>query len=227
MAKLIDTDNPYADEAAWMVRNQIEARGVRDPRVLEAMRRVPRHRFVPDLPAELAYTDKALPTRDGQTISQPYIVAFMTELLRVRPGLRVLEVGTGSGYQTAVLACMGAQVVSIEQNANLAESATRTIEDLGLDGSVTIVHGDGSLGWAAGAPYDRILVTAAAPRLPRALREQLADGGRIVIPIGGRRREHLIVFERNGDHWSQQRSIPCVFVPLIGEDSWTDDDTVN
>ena len=166
-----------------MVEAQIEARGVSDPRVLEAMRAVPRHEYVPERYRSTAYTDSPLPIGRGQTISQPYIVALMTELVRPRPGDRILEVGTGSGYQAAVLAALGAEVFSIELVEELASSATTRLGELGA-GNVTVRRGDGYLGWPEQAPFDGILVTAAAGHIPEPLTEQLRPGGRMVIPVG-------------------------------------------
>src|SRR4051812_21476515 len=173
--------NPARDA---MVAQQLRARGIRDERILDAMGRLPRELFVPGWRSELAYEDGALPIAAGQTISQPYVVARMTELLAPREGDRVLEVGTGSGYQTAVLALLGCRVVSYERQPELAEMAQRQLRDLGLSDSVEVRLGDGSAGDPSGELYEGILVTAAAPRIPEGLREQLADGGRLVIPVG-------------------------------------------
>jgi protein-L-isoaspartate(D-aspartate) O-methyltransferase len=206
--------------AGRMVEQQLRGWATRDPAVLAVMLAVPRHRFVPQLTLEEAYADKALPAGEGQTISQPFMVAIMTALLHLAPGQHVLEVGTGTGYQTAILAHLGAQVVTVERSAVLAETARRTLESLGLMAPIKIVAGDGSLGWAPGAPYDRILVTAGAPRIPAAYRAQLKDGGRLVIPVGGRDDQRLIVAELHGEQWSESRSVACRFVPLIGADGW-------
>ncbi len=200
-----------------MVEAQLENRGIRDPEVLAAMRRVPRHLFVD---SSAAYEDRALPIAHGQTISQPFVVALMTQLARPPrgwPKSRVLEVGTGSGYQAAVLAELGASVVSVEREPELSTQAARNLETAGYTDVLTEV-GDGSQGWPAGAPYDAILVTAAGPSVPNPLREQLApDGGRMVIPIGDREGQWLTVVERDGDDWTQRPVEPVVFVPLIGE----------
>ncbi len=202
-----------------MVDEQLRARDIDDPQVLDAMRRVPRHRFVDESPAA-AYGDHALPTAAGQTISQPYIVGKMTQLLGVEPGMKVLEIGTGSGYQTLVLATLGARVVSIERYDNLAARARSTLNEIAPDVSIQIVTGDGTLGYPSEAPYDRILCTAAAPDLPEPYRAQLSEGGRIVIPIGDRRTQYLTVFERHGRGWTRQDGIACRFVPLIGDAGW-------
>jgi protein-L-isoaspartate(D-aspartate) O-methyltransferase len=198
-----------------MVARQIEARGVSDERVLAAMRAVPRHAFVPEEVRADAYEDRPLPIGHGQTISQPYIVAAMTELARVRPGSRVLEVGTGSGYQAAVLAEMGAQVYSIEIVERLARRAGETLARLGY-GAVQVRHGDGYRGWPEAAPFDAIVVTAAAPRVPPALLEQLVDGGRLVIPLG-RFAQELEVHTRVGDRIDVERVFGVRFVPMTGE----------
>jgi protein-L-isoaspartate(D-aspartate) O-methyltransferase len=200
----------------WMVRTQLEPRGIRDPEVLAAMRRVPRHRFV-DSPG--AYDDRALPLPNGQTISQPFVVALMTQLARPARGwrgARVLEVGTGSGYQAAVLADLGAAVVSVERDPQLSAEAARNLEAAGYEGVLTEV-GDGSRGWPPGAPYDAILVTAASPSIPTPLREQLApDGGKLVIPVGHPEGQWLTVVERHADDWTDRPLEPVVFVPLVG-----------
>jgi protein-L-isoaspartate(D-aspartate) O-methyltransferase len=211
-----------ADAArAAMVDRQIAARGIRDPRVLAAMAEVPREAFLPESRRGLAYADEALPIASGQTISQPYIVALMTELLDPRPGQRVLEIGTGSGYQAAVLAHMGCQVVSIERFPELADDARRRLDELGYGDAVEVRAGDGSLGDPAGAPYPRIIVTAAAPHVPEPLRLQLdPEGGRLVIPVGRRWGQMLEVVERRGDEWLERDAGECVFVPLIGEEGF-------
>jgi protein-L-isoaspartate(D-aspartate) O-methyltransferase len=203
--------------AASMVRRQIEGRGIADARLLEAMRRIPRHRFVPSAGLEDAYGDFPLPIGHGQTISQPYIVAVMTEALALRGSERVLEVGTGSGYQTAVLAELAARVYSIERVPELAAAARKALLSLGYD-NVRFAVGDGCEGWPARAPFDRILVAAAAPAVPPALAEQLADNGIMVIPIGDSRlSQDLVVVRRIGASLEQERSIGCRFVPLIGK----------
>jgi protein-L-isoaspartate(D-aspartate) O-methyltransferase len=203
-----------------MVDEQLRPRGIHDEAVLQAMEHVPRHRFVPNTEMQLAYSDKPLPTAEGQTISQPYMVAIMTQHLQVQPWVRSLEVGTGSGYQAAVLAEMGANVITMERSPVLVQHARRVLAELGYSDRVQVVEGDGTLGWPADAPYDRILAAAAAPHVPNALREQLADGGRIVIPIGTSREQHLLVGVRHGAQWIEHTSTPCRFVPLIGADGW-------
>ncbi|HEU4671591.1 MAG TPA: protein-L-isoaspartate(D-aspartate) O-methyltransferase [Candidatus Limnocylindrales bacterium] len=211
----------YERGRAAMVEQQLRERGILDARVLAAMARVPREAFVPEWRREAAYADAALPIPGGQTISQPYVVARMTELLAVEPGTRVLEIGTGSGYQAAILAELGAQVVSIERVAELAASARERLHRLGYGDRVVIRVGDGSLGDPAGAPWPRVLATAAAPRVPVPLREQLdPDGGRMVIPVGGRTHQDLLVVERQGNEWIERSDGPVVFVPLVGEAGW-------
>ena len=201
-----------------MVADQLRARGVTDERVLAAMGAISREDFVPDSYRREAYRDEALPIEAGQTISQPLMVAKMTEHLAVQPGDRILEIGTGSGYQAAVLAWLGAQVTSLERQAALIPLARARIEALApsLAGSVEIREADGSLGDPDGAPWDGIIVTAAAPAVPHALREELADGGRLVIPVGSRDRQLLTIVTRQGDEWLERSDGYCVFVPLIG-----------
>jgi protein-L-isoaspartate(D-aspartate) O-methyltransferase len=208
-------------QRARMVAKQLRSRGIADERVLAAMGDIPREHFVPVERRSLAYSDEALPIESGQTISQPFIVARMTELLAPRPGDRVLEVGTGSGYQAAILARLGCVVVSIERHVDLAEAARSRLAELGLGDSVEVRVGDGSRGDAGGAPWDGIIVTAAAPSIPASLREQLSpDGGRLVIPVGERFRQDLLLVIRHGDEWVERNDGPCVFVPLVGEEGF-------
>jgi protein-L-isoaspartate(D-aspartate) O-methyltransferase len=198
-----------------MVNDQIEARGVTDARVLDAMRRVPRHAFVrPDDVVE-AYDDHPLSIGHGQTISQPYIVGIMSELLGVGPGDRVLEVGTGSGYQAAVLAEMGCEVYSIEIVEPLARQAQEALASLGYE-NVHVKHGDGYRGWPEHAPFDAIIVTAAPPEIPAPLQEQLRVGGRLVVPVGDYE-QVLTVLTRTPAGFSRQEVIPVRFVPMTGE----------
>ncbi len=198
-----------------MVASQIEARRVRDPQVLEAMRRVQRHRFVPEKLQSQAYDDHPLAIGHDQTISQPYIVALMTELIRPEPKMKVLEVGTGSGYQAAVLAECAGQVFSIEIVPALGTAATELLRSLGYD-NVQVRIGDGFDGWPEQAPFDAILVTAAPETIPQPLLDQLAVGGRLVIPVGGFA-QNLIVVERTQDGYERRVITPVRFVPMTGK----------
>ena len=202
--------------AERMVKLQIEKRDIRDARVLEAMRSVPRHLFVPPGTRSLAYEDHPISIGQGQTISQPYMVAFMTQALELRGGERVLEIGTGSGYQTAILAELCREVFSIERIPELAAAAESALTALGYK-NIRLLVGDGSEGWPAHAPFDGILVAAAAPSIPQRLRDQLADNGAMVIPVGDwRRTQEILVARRTGGVVTVERSIGCRFVPLIG-----------
>ena len=203
-----------------MIERQIKARGVTDPRVLEAVRAVPRHRFVPEAERRYAYEDRPLPIGQGQTISQPYMVALMTAVLGPpMPSDRVLEIGTGSGYQTAILARLAAHVISVERLRLLADVAAARLRELAV-ANVTVIVADGSEGHAAGAPYDRILVTAGAPAVPDALKDQLAESGRLVIPVGPGRFQRLTVVDRHGRDFEVRDDEACVFVPLVGRQGW-------
>jgi len=200
-----------------MVRTHLEARGVHDRRVLDAMAAVPREAFVPKHLRDLAYADEALPIEHGQTISQPLMVALMTELLEPEPGDRVLDIGTGSGYQAAVLAEMGCRVLGIERVPELAAAARARLAALGYSEAVEIRAGDGTAGDPEGAPWTRILVAAAARKVPDALAEQLAEGGRLVIPVGSRWEQELMLVERHEGALRTSRHGGCVFVPLVGD----------
>ncbi len=206
---------------AWMVATQLEGRGLDDARLLDAMGEVPRELFVPSELAEQAYDDSALPIGYGQTISQPFMVARTCELAACRPEDRVLEVGAGSGYEAAVLSRLAAHVISIEVIPALAARARAALAAGGFD-NVEIVVGDGSLGYPPGAPYDRIVVAAAAPTVPYALLDQLADSGRIVIPVGRRDLQTLRVIDRHGLRFDETDHDACVFVPLVGDEGWPD-----
>lgn len=207
----------FTRQREQMVRHQIEARGVRDPVVLAAMRRVPRHEFVPEGWRHAAYADRPLPIGHGQTISQPYIVALMTELIQPRPGMRVFEVGTGSGYQAAVLAEITPHVFTFEIIEPLAKSAQRRLEHLGYR-SVAVKFGDGYYGWPEHAPFDAIVVTAAADHVPPPLIEQLKPGGRMVIPLGSPfQQQWLVLVEKDEAGTVRSRNIaPVAFVPFTG-----------
>jgi protein-L-isoaspartate(D-aspartate) O-methyltransferase len=208
------TDAAYTAERERMVARQIAARGIADAATLAALRAVPRHRFVPEDRRGEAYADHPLPIGWGQTISQPYIVAFMTELVRPRPGQRVLEIGTGSGYQAAVLAAAGAEVYSIEIVAELARWGRRNLLDAGF-AQVHVKQGDGYFGWAEHAPFDAIVVTAAADHVPPPLLQQLKDGGRMVIPVGSPfRTQTLMLVTRRGKDIGTESLLPVRFVPL-------------
>jgi protein-L-isoaspartate(D-aspartate) O-methyltransferase len=208
-------DDPYLRARERMVREQIVARGVKEVRVLAAMRTVPRHEFVPAAQRAHAYEDDPVPIGSGQTVSQPYIVALMTELAGVGKGARVLEVGTGSGYQAAVLAELGCEVYSIEIVEELARSAEATLRRLGY-GQVKVRHGDGYRGWPEHAPFDAIVVTASPPRIPPPLEEQLAPRGRLVIPVG-RTDGELVVVTRTDRGLTRRTVTPVRFVPMTGE----------
>ena len=217
------TDKPdeYTARREQMVRTQIEARSVRDERVLAAMRAVPRHLFVPAYQVGSAYRDTPLAIGQGQTISQPYIVALMTELLRLTGDECVLEIGTGSGYQAAVLAQLAAEVITVERFPSLAQEARERLAGLGYD-NVRVEVGDGSLGWPQDAPYDAIIVTAASPEMPEPLPAQLADGGRLVVPVGPRWTQHLVCVRRERGAFKRETLIGVAFVPLIGAHGWQD-----
>jgi protein-L-isoaspartate(D-aspartate) O-methyltransferase len=209
------SDDPWHEARERMVRGQLQSRDIVDRRVLEAMRRVPRHSFVPVRWRDQAYDDHPLPIGFEQTISQPYIVALMTELARVQPGDRVLEIGTGSGYQTAVLAELGAEVHSIEVVERLSLEAAATLSRLGY-GSVQVRSGDGHRGWPEHAPFAAVVVTAAPPSIPEPLKQQLAIGGRLVVPVG-RSWQDLVVVLRTGSGFTERTVLPVRFVPMVGE----------
>jgi protein-L-isoaspartate(D-aspartate) O-methyltransferase len=211
----------FARAREIMVRTQIAARGVRDPLVLDAMRTVPREAFVPERLRQFAYEDEPLLIGEGQTISQPYIVAAMTEAVRLKPGDRVLEIGTGSGFGAAVLSRIAAEVHTVERHPGLAESARRRLEQLGYH-NVHVLLGDGTLGWPEHAPYDAIVVTAGGPKVPPSLLDQLVVGGRLVMPIGSQSRfQRLVrVVRRGADEFDHEELEEVAFVPLIGAEGW-------
>ncbi|MFC1647985.1 protein-L-isoaspartate(D-aspartate) O-methyltransferase [Nanoarchaeota archaeon] len=201
-----------------MVEKQLKKRGISDERVLDAMKKVPRHEFVPKEQKSEAYFDNPVPIGQGQTISQPYMVAVMTELLELKGDEKVLEIGTGSGYQAAILAELAGEVISIERISELAAQAKSTLKELGYD--VNVVVGDGTKGYEQEAPYDAIIVTAGAPRIPEALIQQLKDGGRLIIPVGDRSQQDLVRVVRKGNEFIEDYHTACRFVPLVGEHGW-------
>ncbi len=203
-----------------MVREQVAARGVRDQRLLEAMRDIPRGEFVPEKEKHRALEDRALPIGGGQTISQPYMVALMLEALSLKGTETVLDVGAGSGYQTAILALLARHVYAIERDPALVESARAALARVGLLNHVTLVCGDGSLGYPPGAPYDAIVVGAGAPDVPAALVDQLADEGRLAIPVGTRALQELVLVRKSGGVAHRVGLGGCQFVPLRGVQGW-------
>jgi protein-L-isoaspartate(D-aspartate) O-methyltransferase len=213
------TDDHYRKMRDLMVEDQMRSRGISDEKVLEAMRRVPRHLFVPPVRRDRAYDDTPLPLSEGQTISQPYIVAWMTELLEIKGGETVLEVGTGSGYQAAVLGVIAKKVYTVERIASLARSARELLARLGIE-NVDVVEGDGSRGLEEHAPYDAILVAAGSPGVPEALTDQLAEGGRLVIPVGSSSMQMLMVITKKDGRIRSREVGSCVFVPLVGLYGW-------
>jgi len=215
-------DDIYRVQRERMVREQIERRGIRTPGVLEALRAVPRHLFVLPDQQTYAYSDGAMRIGHGQTISQPYIVALMTDLLKLQGGERVLEVGTGSGYQAAVLAHLAEEVHTIERLAALSDHAALVLEELGIE-NVHLYVGDGTLGLPDQAPFQAIMVTAAAPDVPKTLLDQLDDSGRLVIPVGRRFSQVLEVWQRVGVRYEQEAVTAVAFVPLIGEEGWPEE----
>jgi len=202
-----------------MVEQQLIPRGISDLSILKVLKKVERHKFVPEELLENSYGDYPLPIGEGQTISQPYIVALMTQSLRLKSDDKVLEIGTGSGYQTAILAELSANVYSVERISSLAERAARTLSELGYK-NIEIKVGDGSLGWEEHAPYDAIIVTASCPGRPMTLLNQLADGGRLIAPIGDVFGQILTLFEKWRNSITSHQICGCVFVPLIGKEGW-------
>jgi protein-L-isoaspartate(D-aspartate) O-methyltransferase len=209
-------DGDLKRAAAEMAEEQLIARGISDSDVLKAMLKVPREAFVPEEHAHLAYDDRPLPIGEGQTISQPYIVALMTQLLGLTGVEKVLEIGTGSGYQTAILAELSKEVYTVERIASLGDRAKIVLDKMGYK-NIKFLVSDGTLGWPEYAPYDRIIATAASADLPQPFIEQLADGGRIVIPLGDRFSQVLTVYDKKGAGVTKKETISCVFVPLIGK----------
>jgi protein-L-isoaspartate(D-aspartate) O-methyltransferase len=211
--------NDYALSRRRMVQEQIEARGIRDPRLLKAMNEVPRHLFVDDALRSQAYNDHPLAIGEGQTISQPYMVALMSDAMGLAGGEKVLEIGTGSGYQTAILAKLCDWVFSIERLGSLSRGAQKVLEQVGVF-NVNLIVGDGSKGLPAEAPFDAIMVTAGSPQVPQPLLEQLNEGGRLVVPVGDRHLQTLYRLTRHGQEFTQEDLGGCRFVDLVGEYGW-------
>ena len=212
----------YQRQRNLMVDTQIISRGVNDARVIAAMRKVPRHLFMDESSWYKAYDDMALPVGEGQTISQPYMVAVMTELLSLGGDEKVLEIGTGSGYQAAVLAELSRELYTIERIQSLSDRAREVIAELGYS-NIHMKVGDGTLGWPEAAPFDRILITAAAPSVPEPLVNQLSEGGILVAPVGDRFSQQLVRLLKQKGNLLKEYQTPCVFVPLVGEHGWKTD----
>jgi protein-L-isoaspartate(D-aspartate) O-methyltransferase len=221
----INPDEKYTARREAMVQNQLVGRGIRDQLVLKAMRKVPRERFVPEMERDFAYTDGPLPIGAGQTISQPFIVALMTEALQLKGGERVLEIGTGSGYAAAILAEIAGEVFTVERVKELADRAADTLRDQGYV-NAHVRHGDGTLGWAERAPYDAIVVTAGGPKVPESLRQQLTVGGRLVMPVGiNPQFQSLVQVVRISDDRFDSTDLGAVrFVALVGKEGWRESD---
>ncbi len=214
-----DTPMDRESERLAMIREQLESRKIKDERVLRAMADVPRHRFVQPQHEAQAYADQALPIAAGQTISQPFIVALTAAVLRIKPTDRVLEVGTGSGYAAAVLSRLAGEVYTIERHRELALGAIQVFDELHYD-NIWVMVGDGTRGWPKYAPYDAIAIAAAGPGIPRSLLDQLADGGRLVIPLGTLDEQQMIRVTRHRDRFHEESLGPVRFVPLIGAEGW-------
>lgn len=212
----------YSIARRLMVERQIVARGIQDPLVIDAMKRVPRHRFVEEALWSQSYGDHPLPIGEKQTISQPYMVALMTESLQLKGGEKILEIGTGSGYQAAILAQIVSRVYSVERISGLARRARRVLDDIGCR-NVNIKLSDGTIGWEAEAPFDGIVVTAGSPKVPSHYLKQLTVGGRLIIPVGGRGSQVLKRITRSGlEDYKEENLLDCRFVPLIGKDGWSE-----
>jgi protein-L-isoaspartate(D-aspartate) O-methyltransferase len=218
----METDDLYQEDRCQMVKKQIVGRNIHNRRLLEVMQQVPRHLFVPEDVRHLAYRDGPLPIGDGQTISQPYIVALMTVLLKLEGDENVLEIGTGSGYQAAILSQLAKTVHTVERHPRLATRASHTLQELGYT-NVFVHQGDGSLGWPEAAPYDAIMITAAAPAVPPPLLQQLGEEGRLVLPIGNRFNQDLQRWQRVGTRYQPESFLPVAFVPLLGVHGWVEE----
>lgn len=213
----VEAQNEYRLKREQMVETQIRNRGITNSDILDAFLQVERHRFVPEEMIELAYIDSPLPIGEGQTISQPYVVAFMTKQLQIKPSQKILEIGTGSGYQAAILAELGAEVYSIEIIESLAQNAKKVLNEIGYD-NIHLKTSDGYLGWEEYAPYDAIIVTCAPSQIPEPLIEQLTDGGKMIIPVGEQVSvQELILLEKNKGKIKQRSILPVRFVPMIDE----------
>ncbi|MBS3732054.1 MAG: protein-L-isoaspartate(D-aspartate) O-methyltransferase [Desulfobacterales bacterium] len=210
-------ENDFRRQRMEMIRQQIKSRGIDDPEILAAFEKVKRHRFVPERVKKFAYQDRPLPIGEGQTISQPYIVALMTSVIDPGQTDKVLEIGTGSGYQAAILAELCKQVYTIEIIGSLGKKARQTLSDLGYD-NVAVKIGDGYKGWPEHAPYDAIIVTCAPTEVPEPLKDQLAEGGRLVIPVGENYDQNLVLFEKKEDRLLKKNIIPVLFVPMVDEE---------
>jgi protein-L-isoaspartate(D-aspartate) O-methyltransferase len=214
-------DDPFAITRNQMVQDQILSRGISDVRILDAFRKIPRHLFVPEEFLNQAYADRPLPIGYGQTISQPYIVALMSHFLDLHGDEKVLEIGTGSGYQTAILAFLASVVYSVEIIKELSENAAASMDALRIE-NVHLSVGDGSIGLQSQAPYDRIIITAAVPMLSMEIQDQLAVGGKIIAPVGDRSRQTLELWVKDEGRFVKNKILPVVFVPLRGEQGWQD-----
>ncbi len=214
-------DGDFETQRLGMVATQLRGRGITDERVLSAMARVPRQVFVDEEHRGMAYEDKPVPIECGQTISQPYMVALMTQLLELNADSRVLEIGTGSGYQAAILGCLAKSVISVERHEELAHCARRNLRSISIE-NVLVRVGDGTLGAPDMAPFDSIIVTAGGPDVPEALMDQLAVGGCLVCPVGNRKTQEIVVVSRDDAGFKKTKSIRCRFVPLIGEEGWNE-----
>jgi protein-L-isoaspartate(D-aspartate) O-methyltransferase len=220
MVLMSDPEDDFVRLRSQMVEEQLKGRSISDPGVLQAMGEIPRHLFVPEELRKQAYEDGPLPIGHDQTISQPYMAALMTEKLCLTGAETVLEVGTGSGYQAAVLFRLAARVISVEQNLQLSEAARRILSHLGFMDRITLVVGDGSVGFSECAPFDRIIVTAGSPCIPRSLMGQLKEGGILILPLGERAHQILLRITKTAEGLKTEELVDCTFVPLVGEEGW-------